>query len=106
MASTLETLPIRSEREQIFDAFRRWGYLEANLDPLGHMEPRPYPELDIAGPDADAARSIYCGTIGVEFMHIPDPARRQWVQERIEAPAPKVDRGRLLERLVRAEIFE
>ena len=23
------------ERERVFDAFRRWGYLEASLDPLG-----------------------------------------------------------------------
>ena len=26
-------------RERIFDAFRRWGYLEATLDPLGLFEP-------------------------------------------------------------------
>ena len=24
------------ERERVFDAYRRWGYLEADLDPLGH----------------------------------------------------------------------
>jgi hypothetical protein len=23
------------DRERIFELFRRWGYLEANLDPLG-----------------------------------------------------------------------
>ncbi|HKE35379.1 MAG TPA: hypothetical protein VKB66_09240, partial [Candidatus Acidoferrum sp.] len=26
-------------RERTFDAFRRWGYLEANLDPLGAFQP-------------------------------------------------------------------
>jgi len=26
-----------SERERIFEAFRRWGYLEATLDPLGFL---------------------------------------------------------------------
>src|ERR1017187_8727539 len=25
--------------EAVFDAFRRWGYLAADLDPLGYMEP-------------------------------------------------------------------
>ena len=27
------------ERERVFDAFRRWGYLEADLDPLGFLRP-------------------------------------------------------------------
>ena len=35
-----------------------------------------------SGPDAEAARRFYCGTIGAEFMHIPDRERRQWIQER------------------------
>src|SRR5467141_3135581 len=30
-------------RERIFDAFRRWGYLEATLDPLGLFEPAKPP---------------------------------------------------------------
>ncbi len=93
-------------REHIWNLFRRWGFLQANLDPLGGLEPVAVPELDLSGPDADAARRVYCGTIGAEFMHIPDGARRVWVQERIEAPAPEPDRARILERLVRAEIFE
>ena len=27
------------ERERTFDLFRQWGYLEAELDPLGLLEP-------------------------------------------------------------------
>ena len=27
------------EKEQAFDLFRRWGYLEADLDPLGFFKP-------------------------------------------------------------------
>ena len=76
------------------DAFRRWGYLQANLDPLGHFAPLPHPELDISGDEADAARRIYCGSIGVEFMHIPDPERRQWIQERMESAAAGAGRSR------------
>ncbi len=95
-----------SRDEAVFDAFRRWGYLEANLDPLGFMRPLDHPELRLKGASADESRAIYCGSIGAEFMHIPDPERRQWVIDHLEAPAPEPNRARILERLVRAEIFE
>src|SRR5512146_139676 len=97
-----------AERERIFDLFRRWGYLEADLDPLKKsLEPLRYPELDgLTGPNAEEARRIYAGSIGVEFMHIADPARRRWIQERMEAPAPELDRQYILERLIRADLFE
>jgi len=94
------------ERERIFDAFRRWGYLEADLDPLGFFRPLPHPELALSGEPAEAARRCYCGAIGAEFMHLPDPERRRWVAERMEAEPAAPDRGRILERLVRAELFE
>jgi len=93
-------------QERVWDAFRRWGYLQANLDPLGDLEPVAMPELDLTGPEAEAARRVYCGTIGAEFMHIPDRERRVWVQERMEAEAPEPDRTRILDLLIRAEIFE
>ena len=95
------------KQERVMDAFRRWGYLQANLDPLGHFAPLSHPELDASGDAADAARRIYSGSIGVEFMHIPDPERRQWIQERMESEQPYlVDRSRVLDRLVRADVFE
>ncbi len=92
--------------ETVLDAFRRWGYLEARLDPLGLVQPVAHAELGAQGEAAARARAWYCGPIGVEFMHIPDPARRQWVQERMEQPTPEVDTARVLERLVRADLFE
>ena len=89
------------------DAFRRWGYLQANLDPLGHFLPLAHPELDMSGNVADAARRVYSGSIGVEFMHIADPERRQWIQERMESARPeRLDRSRILDQLVRADVFE
>jgi len=93
-------------QERVWDSFRRWGYLQANVDPLGDFEPVPVPELDVAGPEAEAARRVYCGTIGAEFMHIPDRERRLWVQARMEQEAPEPDRMRTLDLLIRAEIFE
>ena len=81
--SVAASKPGAGSRDQaVFDAFRRWGYLEANLDPLGFMRPLDHPELRLKGASADEARAIYCGSIGAEFMHIPDPERRQWVIDR------------------------
>jgi 2-oxoglutarate dehydrogenase E1 component len=94
---------------RVLDAFRRWGHLEAELDPLGRLPPARHPELAEAGDGAEAAeaRRSYCGSLAVEFMHIPDPARRSWIAERMEAPAPPVaDRGRVLDQILRSEIFE
>src|SRR2546430_393497 len=95
------------ERNRIFDAFRRWGYLEARLDPLGIFEPLKHPDLEgLSGELAEEARRIYCGTIGADFMHLAEPERRRWIIERIEAPAEKVDPHKILERLIRADLFE
>ncbi len=101
-----ESTASREAQERIWEAFRRWGYLQANLDPLGDFAPVAMPELDVSGPDAEAGRRIYCGSIGAEFMHITDRERRQWVQDQMESEAAEPDRGRILELLVRAEIFE
>ena len=57
-----ESAPSQETQERIWDSFRRWGYLQANLDPLGDLTPQPLPELDIAGPDAEAARHCLAGT--------------------------------------------
>ena len=99
-----------AERERVFDAFRRWGYLQASLDPIGlHLPPLPFPDLDdLSGPYPEDARRIYSGTIGAEFMHIPDREQRRWIAARMEeaSGAPTVDRMRILDLLLRAELFE
>src|SRR5712672_1571720 len=98
---------VNEERERIFDAFRRWGYLEATLDPLGMFEPLKHPDLDaLRGEAAEEARGIYCNTIGADFMHLPEPDRRRWIAERLEAPPSEVDQKKILERLIRADLFE
>ncbi|HMC30290.1 MAG TPA: 2-oxoglutarate dehydrogenase E1 component, partial [Candidatus Angelobacter sp.] len=103
------TSEISLEREQTFDAFRRWGYLDANLNPFGGPIAGGYPNLRQlhTGEGADEARRIYCGTIGAEFMHMPQADRRAWVQEQMENPRyPQVDRRWLAERLLQADLFE
>src|SRR5215469_9244003 len=73
-------------RELTFDAFRRWGYLEATLDPLGLFQPLKSPDLEsFTGDVAEEARDYYCGTIGAEFMHLLEPERRRWIAERLES---------------------
>src|SRR5262249_13975061 len=94
-------------RELIFDTFRRWGYLEATLDPLGLFQPLKSVDLEpFTGGAAEEARGYYCSTVGAEFMHLLEPERRRWIAERLESPAPVVDRQAILERLVRADLFE
>src|SRR5216683_4216083 len=105
--SSFEKAGTAEDRERVFDAFRRWGYLEATLDPLGFLEPQKRPELDgLAGEAAEEARRIYCGTVGADFMHLPEPERRRWIAERMETPAGEVDQKKILERLIRADLFE
>ena len=93
-------------RERVFALFRQWGYLEAELNPLGLLPPQPHPDLEIDNEWAQEARRIYCGSVGVEFMHIVDPERRRWIHERIEAEPGPVDQERALDLLMRADLFE
>src|SRR5260370_25862109 len=101
------------ERESVFNAFRQWGYLEGDLDPLGFLRPRATPELQIEGEYAREARSIYSSTIGIEINHIYSPERRRWIYERMESPTPesegtdssvtKTSQQRILDLLIRAD---
>src|SRR5438034_623888 len=102
----MESPTLQGERDRVFDAFRHWGYLEADLDPLGFLAPVHHPELQIDSEFAQEARNVYCGTIGAEFMHIPDPERRRWIQERLEGEPAPVDQERALDQLIRADLFE
>ena len=91
--------------------YRVRGHLLATYDPLGLEKPEPHPELDPASygfTDKDYDRQIfldgvlghkfatmreilsilratYCGTMGVEFMHIQYPEQKTWIQKRIES---------------------
>jgi len=99
------------ERDRVFAAYRQWGYLEGDLDPLGFLRPRPTPELEHEGEYAREAREIYSSTLGVEINHIYSPERRNWIYERMESPSQGYeitdqDRARILDLLIRADVFE
>ena len=116
--------------------YRDLGHLAADLDPLGTKRPRPEKlSLEAFGLSAanlddtfdpgllplkapaslrqivELLEQTYCRTVGVECMHIQDPAKRRWLQERMEStrnrpePSPEA-RLRLLDKLIEADGFE
>jgi 2-oxoglutarate dehydrogenase E1 component len=112
------------------------GHMAARVDPLELPRP-PQPELDpafhgltagdldrpvsaheVPGPPIrplrevlDLLRSAYCGSIGVQFMHIDDGERRAWLRARLEDPTrwlrlTREEQRRILTRLTDAVILE
>ncbi|GMF78597.1 unnamed protein product [Aspergillus oryzae] len=54
--------------------------------------------------------SIYCGSYGVEYIHIPDRKPCDWIRDRFEIPEPYKysvdDKRRILDRLIWSHSFE
>jgi 2-oxoglutarate dehydrogenase E1 component len=104
---TVDSQSREQDRENVFNLFRRWGYLQASLDPLGqYLPPEPFPITVPEGEFTAEARGYYCGTIGAEFMHLANPEKRQWLQEQIEQTPVPVGQAHILSQLIRADIFE
>lgn len=118
-------------------AYRIRGHFHAKLDPLGlepeknetELDPKSYgfseADLDrrifldnVLGIEFATMREIvailqrtYCETLGVEFMHISDPAQKAWIQERIEGKDKEITFTRegkraILNKLIEADGFE
>lgn len=117
-------------------AYRSIGHTQADINPLMREAPvNPRLSLDRLGfseSDLDKVfwtgnylegirmslrelldnlRRTYCGSIGVEYLHIQDTPRRRWLQSRMEPSLnqPKFtprERVRILRRVVGAEQFE
>jgi len=53
---------------------------------------------------------IYCGAVGIQYIHIPDKEQCDWIRERVEVPKPwnySVDEKRMiLDRLIWSESFD
>ena len=58
----------------------------------------------------DACEKTYCGSIGYEYIHIPDRDQCDWLRNRIEIPTPFKysvdDKRRILDRLIWSSSFE
>ncbi len=119
-------------------AYRMRGHLKANLDPLGlaitdgdatELDPATYgfAESDfdrpifldfVLGLETSTVREIlsilrrtYCGNVGVQYMHITDPAEKAWLQQRIEGRDKEITftkEGKIaiLKKLIESEGFE
>jgi 2-oxoglutarate dehydrogenase E1 component len=57
-----------------------------------------------------ACEKIYCGSYGVEYIHIPDRKPCEWIRDRFEIPEPYNysvdDKRRILDRLIWSSSFE
>ena len=119
----------------MINAYRVRGHLMADTDPLEYRQ-RSHHDLDVqthsltlwdldrefatgsfAGGQGlmkmrkilGILRDSYCRTIGIEYMHIQEPAQRKWIQDRVERPhesLPREEHLRILDKLNEAEIFE
>jgi len=115
--------------------YRLRGHLIADLDPLEIKAPQLHAELDPAtygltlwdldrefltdglagttrlplGDILGILRDAYCRTVGIEYLHIQEPAQQRWVQEQVEGRAwttsPEEQRH-ILDRLNAAEALE
>ncbi len=123
----------------LISAYRSFGHLRAKIDPLGIFESRENPTLDLRYyhfTDADLntvfdtgslislkkssatlreildnLRSIYCGSIGFEYMHISQLAEVEWLQKKIEEQwyhfsLSKEEKLSILDRLIVADGLE
>ncbi|GIJ10341.1 multifunctional oxoglutarate decarboxylase/oxoglutarate dehydrogenase thiamine pyrophosphate-binding subunit/dihydrolipoyllysine-residue succinyltransferase subunit [Micromonospora andamanensis] len=119
---------------ELIHSYRVRGHLMADTDPL-EFKIRKHPDLDVlqhgltlwdldrtfpvngfAGRQRMKLREIlgvlrdsYCRRVGIEYMHIQDPAERRWIQERVERKYEKPPAGEqkhVLNRLNAAEAFE
>jgi 2-oxoglutarate dehydrogenase E1 component len=122
---------------KLITAYRIRGHEAAQLDPLGQPHHATPPDLDPAfhgleesdmDREFDTAalfapermklrdiialcRRVYCGSIGIESIHITDTAKRRWLQERLETNGGRYnvsdeERLRILEMLTAAEGLE
>jgi len=120
--------------QQLIHAYRVRGHLMADTNPLEYVQ-RKHADLDIRTHgltlwDLDrewptggfggqpmlkfrdmlgVLRDAYCRTTGIEYMHLQDPAERQWFQDELEHPYSKPSREeqlRILHKLNSAEAFE
>jgi 2-oxoglutarate dehydrogenase E1 component len=121
--------------QTLINIYRVRGHLIADLDPLEARAPTMHQELDPAtygltlwdldrefltdglagremltlGETLGILRDAYCRTVGVEYMHISEPAQKRWIQDHVEGVSTRLDadeQRHLLGRLNAAEAFE
>ena len=118
-----DPLEIRGEAEA-FGYYRpkelelsHYQFSEKDMDSEYNLGPGILPRFKTEGREkmtlreiVDACERIYCGAFGVEYIHIPDREKCDWIRSRIEVPAPFKysvdDKRRILDRLIWSSNFE
>lgn len=121
---------------QMINAYRVRGHLLASINPLGN-DSYYYPELDPAyygltiwdldrefpastsweqssyplREIIERIRETYCGSIGIEYMHMQDPQKKDWIKKRFENRQNAIEFTKdvqleILHKLTDAEVFE
>ncbi|PWN42865.1 putative KGD1-alpha-ketoglutarate dehydrogenase [Ceraceosorus guamensis] len=94
-----------------------YGWSDKDLDREMRLGPGLLPNFIKHGKDRmtireviDAVKRIYCGSIGVQYVHIPDREKCDWLRERIELPEPfkysTEEKRTILDRLIWSDSFE
>ena len=122
---------------RLVNSFRIRGHEVASLDPLGQAHHAPVADLELGFHDLDSSdlehefdtgslaapdrmklkdivemcNRVYCKNIGVEYMHIVDTVKRDWMRLKLEGPQGHYDvndeeRKRILQMLTAAEGLE
>ncbi|KAK5113778.1 2-oxoglutarate dehydrogenase E1 component [Meristemomyces frigidus] len=96
---------------------KNYQFTEADFDKEFELGPGILPRFKTDNRDKmtlreiiEACEMIYCGPIGIEYIHIPDREQCDWLRQRVEVPAPyrySVDeKRRILDRLIWSSSFE
>ena len=94
-----------------------YQFTEKDLDREYDLGPGILPRFKDQGRDRMTLREIisacerlYCGSYGVEYIHIPDREQCDWLRNRLEIPQPFKysvdDKRRILDRLIWSSSFE
>ncbi|KAI4143082.1 MAG: hypothetical protein LQ340_007120 [Diploschistes diacapsis] len=94
-----------------------YQFTEKDLDQKFNLGPGILPRFKTESRDKmtlreiiAACEKIYCGSYGVEYIHISDRGQCDWLRERIETPQPFKysvdDKRRILDRLIWSSSFE
>ncbi|GAA6014410.1 hypothetical protein JCM10207_005451 [Rhodosporidiobolus poonsookiae] len=94
-----------------------YGWSEADLDKEFELGAGILPRFKKAGIDKmtlrdiiAACKKIYSGSIGIQYIHIPNRDECDWLRERLEVPEPwkysQDEKKAILDRLVWSDSFE
>lgn len=132
----LEKAKKQTRVDSLIYAYRSLGHTLAKIDPLGQLN-LEQPRLELSNFDLseedledtfqtghllqqqsmklrdviELLKTIYCGSVGVEYVHIQETEVRRWIQNRIEPSQNKPDfsddkKVRILTKVLEAETFE